>query len=207
VRTSATAKKYRGKCERVIVAGVSGGASSSRFPGDIFVQKGRHAVGRDHRSKEAPPRLVVRLRRALCPRQRPLGPRRAGGARTAPDGRRVMSWRHLSCGGCRIRVRADAREIDLLNGSCPICGETLAATSPASSVLGFRAFDLDALSDHPTNKAPSAAADAVDLFSRRGTASERHDYDADRWTDDGGAVHGLPASRTGAGPIGASARV
>jgi hypothetical protein len=79
--------------------------------------------------------------------------------------------------------------------------------SPASSVLGFRAFDLDALSDHPPNKLPSATGDAVDLFARHATASERHDFDADRWTDDGGAVDGLLASRTAAGPIGASARV
>ncbi|TMK99162.1 MAG: hypothetical protein E6G34_06625 [Actinobacteria bacterium] len=101
-----------------------------------------------------------------------------------------MSWRHLSCAGCRIRVRADAREIDLLNGRCPICAETLGPVSPASGVLGFRSFDLDTFSDHPSNELTSAIGEAVDLVARRETAPARDDFDADRWSDDGGAVHG-----------------
>ena len=58
-----------------------------------------------------------------------------------------MSARHLSCDGCRIRVRASAPEIGLLEGSCPICGAELKAVPFPSGVLGFRSFDLDALSE------------------------------------------------------------
>jgi hypothetical protein len=58
-----------------------------------------------------------------------------------------MSPRHHSCPGCRIRVLANAPEIDLLEGSCPICGVTMTPVSSARGVMGFRLFDLDALSD------------------------------------------------------------
>jgi hypothetical protein len=58
-----------------------------------------------------------------------------------------MSPRHRSCPGCRIRVLANAPEIDLLEGSCPMCGATLTPASSAQGVMGFRLFDLDALSD------------------------------------------------------------
>lgn len=117
-----------------------------------------------------------------------------------------MSGRHLNCAGCRIRIRAGAREIDLLDGRCPICDETLGAMAPASSVLGFRAFDLDTLSDHPSTKLPRATRDAVDLFARHAPALSTNHFDADRWTDDGGAVDGAAARRTAAGLIGARAR-
>jgi hypothetical protein len=78
--------------------------------------------------------------------------------------------------------------------------------APAWSVLGFRAFDLDTLSDHPSTKLPSATGEAVDLFPRHAAAPSTNHFDADRWTDDGGAVDGLAARRTAAGLIGASAR-
>src|SRR5438045_3014256 len=42
------------KSDYVIVVGASSQPSSSRFPGDIFVQKGREAVGHGHRNKEDP---------------------------------------------------------------------------------------------------------------------------------------------------------
>jgi hypothetical protein len=74
-----------------------------------------------------------------------------------------MSRQHLSCPACRIRLRADDPEIALLEGCCPICGDTLNAVSSASNVMGFRCFDLDALSDRP---------------------------DAHRWSDDGGDTVG-----------------
>ena len=112
-----------------------------------------------------------------------------------------MSWRHLSCPGCRIRVRADAREIDLLDGRCPICAETLGPISPASSVLGFRSFDLDTLSDHPSNELPSAIGEAVDLVVRRETARTRDSFDADRWSDDGGAVNAEKVARWASGGL------
>jgi len=95
-----------------------------------------------------------------------------------------MAARHLSCADCRIRVRADAREIDLLEGRCPICGETLRAVSSASSVLGLRCFDLDALSDHPLNELPAARGEAVELAARCVSAPARNDIDAGRWSDD-----------------------
>jgi hypothetical protein len=78
--------------------------------------------------------------------------------------------------------------------------------APASSVLGFRAFDLDTLSDHPSIKLPGPTGDAVDLFARHASVGSTNHFDADRWTDDGGAVDGLVARRTAAGLIGASAR-
>jgi hypothetical protein len=58
-----------------------------------------------------------------------------------------MTPRHLGCPGCRIRVFANAPEIDLLEGSCPICGASLRPVSSARDVMGFRWFDLDAFSD------------------------------------------------------------
>jgi hypothetical protein len=99
-----------------------------------------------------------------------------------------MSARHLSCADCRIRVRADAREIDLLEGRCPICGETLGACSQASSVLGLRSFDLDALSDHPVNELPAATGEALQLAAHRASAPAPSDIEAGRWSDDGGSV-------------------
>ena len=73
-----------------------------------------------------------------------------------------MRPRHLSCRGCRIRVLANAPEIDLLEGSCPICGATLGQVSSAQGVMGFRWFDLDALSDGGLSGAPHAVGRALD---------------------------------------------
>jgi hypothetical protein len=67
-----------------------------------------------------------------------------------------MPPRHLGCRGCRIRVLANAPEIGLLEGRCPICGATLSPASSAQGVLGFRRFDLDALSDGGLSGAPYA---------------------------------------------------
>lgn len=101
-----------------------------------------------------------------------------------------MSARHLSCTGCRIRVRANAPEIGLLEGNCPICGVTLVAVPFPSGVVGFRSFDLDALSEQASNDRPSAPAQPVDLAARREAASARDGFDADRWSDEGGNVSG-----------------
>jgi len=54
-----------------------------------------------------------------------------------------MACRHLSCPACRIRVRANAPEIAILEDRCPLCGATLGAVSSAAGVIGFRYFDLD----------------------------------------------------------------
>ena len=74
----------------------------------------------------------------------------------------MMPARHLSCRGCRIRVLANAPEIDLLEGSCPICGATLRPVSSAQGVMGFRWFDLDALSDGGLSGPPHAVGRPVD---------------------------------------------
>jgi hypothetical protein len=74
----------------------------------------------------------------------------------------MMPPRHLSCRGCRIRVLANAPEIDLLEGNCPICGATLRPVSSAQGVLGFRWFDLDALSDGRLSEAPRTVGRPVD---------------------------------------------
>jgi hypothetical protein len=74
----------------------------------------------------------------------------------------MMPARHLSCPGCRIRVLANAPEIDLLEGSCPICGATLSQVSSAQGVLGFRWFDLEALSEGGSSGASHAVGRPVD---------------------------------------------
>jgi hypothetical protein len=99
-----------------------------------------------------------------------------------------MSSGHLSCPGCRIRVRASAPEIDLLEGACPICGKKLRAVSSASGVLGFRSFDLDALSEQESSGPPLTLGQPVDLAVRREAALAQDGFDADRWSDEGGSV-------------------
>ncbi len=102
-----------------------------------------------------------------------------------------MSSRNLSCPGCRIRVRAGAPNVHLLEGNCPICGATLRPVSSAASVMGFRSFDLDALSEQDLSDPPSTPAEPVDLVARRArreAASARGDVDGERWTDDGDSV-------------------
>jgi hypothetical protein len=99
-----------------------------------------------------------------------------------------MSSRHLSCQGCRIRVRANAPEIELLDGSCPICGAQLGAVPFPSDVIGFRSFDLDMLSEQGSSDRPPAPAQPVDLVARREAALAREAFDGDRWSNEGGGV-------------------
>ena len=101
-----------------------------------------------------------------------------------------MSSRHLSCPGCRIRVRASAPDIDLLEGGCPICGAKLRAVPFPSGVIGFRSFDLDALSERGSSDRPPTPAQPVDLVARREAALARDGFDAERWSDEGGSVSG-----------------
>jgi len=101
-----------------------------------------------------------------------------------------MSSPHLSCPGCRIRVRADAPEIALLEGRCPICEATLRAVSSASGVIGLRSFDLDVLSQQGSSGPPPTPGQPVDLAARREAALLRDGFDADRWSDEGGSVSG-----------------
>jgi hypothetical protein len=99
-----------------------------------------------------------------------------------------MSARHLSCPGCRIRVRASAPEIGLLEGRCPICGAPLRAVSSTSGVMGFRSFDLDALSELEPSDPPPTPGQPVDLVARREAALAHDRLDAGRWSDEGGSV-------------------
>lgn len=69
-----------------------------------------------------------------------------------------MPPRHLSCPSCRIRVRADAPEIDLLEGRCPICAAPLRAAVHASGVMGFRSFDLGPLSGEDSDDGPDVTS-------------------------------------------------
>lgn len=96
-----------------------------------------------------------------------------------------MSRQHLSCPACRIRVRADAPEIALLEDRCPICGATLTPVSFASGVIGFRSFNLDELSEQEPHDQPNPPGNPADLVSRREAVSARDDLDAHRWSDDG----------------------
>jgi hypothetical protein len=112
------------------------------------------------------------------------------------------SARHLSCADCRIRIRASAAEIGLLEGSCPICGASLQAASAASGVIGFRSFDLDPLREQGSaDPSPERSpGEPINLGARRDTALGRDALDADRWVDEGGslsceAVAEWPAAR------------
>lgn len=58
----------------------------------------------------------------------------------------------------------------------------------ASAVMGFRSFDLDALSEQASSDPPSAPGKPADLLARHGAALKRDDLAADRWSDDGGRV-------------------
>ena len=66
----------------------------------------------------------------------------------------MTAGRHLSCPACRIRVRADSPAIDLLENRCPLCGDALCTAASASDVVGFRCFDLDALSAPESDDRP-----------------------------------------------------
>jgi hypothetical protein len=111
-----------------------------------------------------------------------------------------MSARHLSCEGCRVRFRASAPEIDLLQGECPICGAKLRAVPFPSGVVGFRSLDLNALSEQPSSaevessKRPHALEPPVDLVARRNAALARDAGGVERRSDKGGAVSAAAAA-------------
>ncbi len=99
-----------------------------------------------------------------------------------------MASSHLICSGCRIRVRADAPEIDVLEGCCPICGEALTAAASASHVLGFRSFGLDALSEQGPSAPPTVPGHPVGLAARREAMVARGEADAGRWSAEGSGL-------------------
>jgi len=82
-----------------------------------------------------------------------------------------MSSRNLSCPGCRIRVLANASNIDLLEGRCPVCGARLRTVESSASVMGFRLFDMSALSQEDASAPPPTPGwDPVDLAVSRAAA-------------------------------------
>jgi hypothetical protein len=101
-----------------------------------------------------------------------------------------MATRHLSCPACRIRVRADAPELAVLEDRCPLCGATLRAASPAADVMGFRSFDLDELSEQESDGHANPSGNRADPGARREAASAQSALDARRWEDDGGSIAG-----------------
>ena len=104
-----------------------------------------------------------------------------------------MAIRHLSCPACRIRVRADAPELAVLEHRCPLCGATLRAASSAADVMGFRSFDLDELSEQESDDHASPYGNRADRGARREAASAQAALDARRWEDDGGNIAGEAA--------------
>jgi hypothetical protein len=82
-----------------------------------------------------------------------------------------MSSHHVSCAACRIRLRAGAPEIELLEGLCPICGLTLQHASDAASVLGFRSFEWGDDTGQRAGEALDPAPPPTDLVTRRRVAA------------------------------------
>jgi hypothetical protein len=55
--------------------------------------------------------------------------------------------------------------------------------------MGFRSFDLDALSEQEPDEQPNPPGGPAGFVSRREAASARDDLlDAHRWSDDGGNI-------------------
>ncbi len=99
-----------------------------------------------------------------------------------------MAALHLSCPACRIRVRADAPAVAVLENHCPLCGAPLSAVSSAAAVLGFRSFDLDEFSEQAASEHADPSGNPDGLVARRRPASMQDAADAHRWEDDGGSV-------------------
>lgn len=106
-----------------------------------------------------------------------------------------MPSRHLSCPTCRIRVRANAPAIAVLENRCPLCGAALTVVSSAADVIGFRCFDLGELSEHESSDRAHPSAHPEDRFAVRKAASEQDALDGHRWEDDGGSVVGEVAMK------------
>ena len=101
---------------------------------------------------------------------------------------------HLGCTTCRIRVRAAAPEIELLEGRCPVCEGPLRPGLSGSAVLGFRCIDLTVLCSQEADDQSRPGGSVADLASRGTAASARSDLDSSRWSDDGGRIALEPAA-------------
>jgi len=175
---------------RYVVSG-SGEPSSSRSRTDIFVQRGREAVGHGHRNKEGSCRRDGRWTsaHARVHTQSARGSRRRATPRRRPIARGgVTAVYHLCCADCRIRVRAADPHIALLEGRCPVCGGVLRPLSSAEEALGLRSFDLSPLSESGSRRPPPAPGPPADLAARRAAALARDAVEVDRWSDEGGSV-------------------
>lgn len=89
----------------------------------------------------------------------------------------MTSAGHLGCKSCRIRVHGNAPAIELLEARCPIC-EVPLAPAPASSVIGFRFFDLDPFSEPGARQIGASPAAPPNLLIRLETSSARRGGDA-----------------------------
>ena len=69
------------------------------------------------------------------------GPAQDSASRPSRGGR-IASSGHLGCAACRIRIRANAPEVDLLDGMCPICNARLQPAGRVADLLGFGLFDV-----------------------------------------------------------------
>ena len=101
-----------------------------------------------------------------------------------------MASPNLSCPGCRIRIRASAQDIGLLAGDCPICGARLREASSASSVMGFRLFDLDGWSEQHASSPPPSPDQPVNRGAHRASASAPYEVNAEWAWDEGSSVNG-----------------
>ena len=90
-----------------------------------------------------------------------------------------MSSNHLACAACRIRIRASAPEVHLLDGMCPACGAALEAVASGADVLGFRVFDWSMVIGESWSEQSHLAVAPVDLRLRRERVTALNGPDAE----------------------------
>jgi hypothetical protein len=112
-----------------------------------------------------------------------------------------MSSNHLSCAACRIRIRASAPEVHLLDGMCPACGAALQAATHAADVLGFRAFDWSMVIGENWSEQPHVVLPPVDLRTRREHVAALNDLDMERSLNTDGRSVDEEVGRTATGLI------
>jgi hypothetical protein len=64
----------------------------------------------------------------------------------------------------------------------------LTPAASVSSVLGFRSFDMDALSEHEADGRQNALGSPVGLLASRQTGLAREELDGERWPNEGVAA-------------------
>ena len=96
--------------------------SSSRFRGDIPIEKSREAVGHGHRNNQG-------SQRWLCRKGLPVSQRHQKAAVT-----------HVGCCRCRLRFTPAAAAY---LAACPECGQPPQPIVGAEGVVGFRLFVVE----------------------------------------------------------------